>query len=302
MRNEFRSFADEYQRLLEQVLEKPDFQTRPRGLLNHELMNWTLYVKPHSLFFMNEKRDFIKTLRYLIGETLWYFGGQNDLEFISHYSSFWKKIANSDGTCNSAYGHLLFRLKDCYGPDPNPSCRALSQWEWAYSSLVNDRDTRQAIMHFNRPFHQYWGNKDLVCTMYVNFHIRNNQLFITSRMRSQDIVRGLTYDVPFFGLLLQNMTLLLQDVYPGLTAGGVIHTSDSMHLYEEHFELAKKMRLELPREIKIHLPVPLVNEHGQSTSAYQEMYDIATLNFFNSDDLEYACLTQALKTLGGELF
>jgi hypothetical protein len=97
-------------------------------------------------------------------------------------------------------------------------------------------------------------------------------------MRSQDIFMGLTYDVPFFSLLQQNMCLLLKkSVYPELELGRLIHSSDSLHLYSRDYEIAKDMLREETEDITITLPKPLVDEHGLPTGFYADFVGISSL-------------------------
>ena len=290
---DFYSFADEYVNTLEKLVHVPDFICTPRGLKCHELVAAELCVDPLRCFFMNEKRDFKKLVRYLIGETLWYFGGRNDLGFIEKYATFWRRIANDDGSCNSAYGNLLFAMKDAHSLNYR---EGRSQWEWAYDSLKADKDTRQAIMHFNRPQHQALIVKDFPCTCYVNFLIREDALYLISRMRSQDVVKGLTFDMPFFSLLHQNMFLLLsRGVYPELQRGGVIHTSDSLHYYDTDLPLITEMLKHKFDCVDIHLPLPLVDEHGRPTEFYDKIFMQAETAHETADAAMYA-----FKMLGGQ--
>lgn len=217
------SFAELYKKVVYEILYNPDYESTPRGKKIKEIENAVLRLKnPKSNLFLNEIRSV--PLRYLAGELLWYFSGRNDLEFISKFSSFWKNIANQDGTCNSAYGNLLFKGKEN------------SQYYWAFSSLVEDKDSRQAILHFNRPYHQYKGNKDFVCTLVGIFQIRDNKLNFTVDMRSNDAFFGLTFDLPFFTMLQQQMLRHLQETaYPDLELGFYTHIAHSLHIYEKDF-------------------------------------------------------------------
>lgn len=226
------SYAVAYKKLVEEVLNKNEFETSPRGFKIKEIMNLSLQItNPYNNLFENKAREF--PYKYLAGELLWYFSCRNDIEFISKYSKFWNNIANPDGkTVNSAYGHLIYDLKN----ENN-----ITSWEWAKQSLLKDKDSRQAIIRFNRPSHEFYENKDFVCTLVGTFHIRNNKLNLSIVMRSQDIIRGTTFDIPFFMLLQQIMLLELKQTYPDLELGTYTHTMQSAHLYEEHFELAKNM-------------------------------------------------------------
>ena len=116
-----------------------------------------------------------------------------------------------------------------------------TQWRWALYSLIQDKDSRQAVMHFNRPCHQYLGVKDFPCTLEMIFHIRDNKLNATTVMRSNDVIKGTTFDIPFFMLVQQMMLNALKKVYPDLEMGTYTHLAHSMHLYESDFELVGKM-------------------------------------------------------------
>jgi thymidylate synthase len=226
------TFAELYQKTIDEVLHNPDYETSPRGKKIKEIENAVLQLdNPESNLFMNEVRSV--PLKYLAGELLWYFSGRNDLSFISRFSNFWKAIAEKDGTCNSAYGNLLFKGME------------KSQYFWAYSRLVEDKDTRQAIIHFNRPYHQYQGNKDFVCTLVGIFQIRDNKLNFTIDMRSNDVFFGLTFDLPFFTLLQQQMLKHLREsAYPTLELGRYTHIAHSLHVYEKDFQILNSMLLE----------------------------------------------------------
>ena len=165
------NFADIYANLLKSLVEEPDFVTTPRNLPINEIMNVCIELtNPLSNLFENKMRSVPK--KYLAGELIWYFYGSNELQFIKKYSSFWAKIANSDHkTVNSAYGYLLFREKNIYD---------ITEWEWAFRALIKDKNTRQAIIRFNKSYHSFDDNKDFVCAMNGLFVIRNNQLHFYS--------------------------------------------------------------------------------------------------------------------------
>jgi thymidylate synthase len=207
----------------------------------NEITDFSFTVEnPLSCLYDNKRRG--SQSKYIAAEFIWYFSGRRDLEFIEKYASFWKHVANPDGTLNSAYGHLLFNRKNEHGK---------TQWQWAYDSLVADKDTRQAIMHFNTPDHQRDGNKDFVCTLSGNFHIRENKLNLTINMRSNDAILGTATDVAFFCVLQIQMWYLLQEKYPNLELGTYTHYVHSMHIYERHFELVKEMLAEEFVPVKI---------------------------------------------------
>ena len=55
-------------------------------------------------------------------------------------------------------------------------------------------------------------------------------------MRSNDAFFGLTFDLPFFTMLQQQMLRHLQEtVYPDLELGFYTHIAHSLHIYEKNF-------------------------------------------------------------------
>tara|TARA_R100000655_G_scaffold34765_3_gene67639 strand:+ start:932 stop:1864 length:933 start_codon:yes stop_codon:yes gene_type:complete len=226
------TFAEVYQRVLTDVYHNPEFESSPRGMKIKEITNAALVIEdPTYPLYENERRS--SQFKYIGAELLWYFSGRNDVDFIEKFAKFWRNIENGDGTVNSAYGNLLFTEKNEHG---------YTQWEWALESLVNDKDTRQALMHFNMPKHQRVFNKDFVCTLTGLFQIRNNKLNFTVDMRSNDLILGTPTDIAFFCLLQQQMlNLLRENHYPNLELGSYTHIVHSIHIYERHFDLVKEM-------------------------------------------------------------
>jgi thymidylate synthase len=188
-------FSSVYESSLKDLYYNPEYESAPRGLKIKENLGISLEIlNPISCLYSNNRRG--SQLRYISAEIMWYFLGRNDVEFIKEYASFWETIQNEDGTVNSSYGNLLFKKKNRFSK---------TQYGWALDCLKNDSESRQAIMHFNLPEHQYDGNKDFVCTLYGIWQIRENRLNLTIHMRSNDAILGTPTDVAFFTLLQQQM-------------------------------------------------------------------------------------------------
>ena len=185
---------------------------------------------PSFCLYDNSRRS--SQFKYIAAELVWYFTGRKDADFITPYAKFWDQIKNKDGSVNSAYGNLIFTEELSDGRN---------QYRWALDSLIQDKDSRQAILHFNKPDHQWNGNKDFVCTLSGIFQIRDNKLNFTLDMRSNDLILGTPTDVAFFCLLQMQMLEHLRKYYPELQLGTYTHIAHSLHLYERHFNLAKEM-------------------------------------------------------------
>ncbi len=192
-----------------------------------ETINANLCIRrtTEEFFSMNSRPNILK---YLCAETCWYFGGSTSLEFISKYSKFWLKLQ----PIHSYYGALIFKEENIFGN---------TQYFWAINSLIKDKNSRQAIMHFNNSSHQFFENKDFVCTMYLQLFIRNNKLILISNMRSQDLIKGMTYDIPFFILVQKEAFKVLKYWYPELILGELYHNVGSLHVYESDFKLLDTM-------------------------------------------------------------
>lgn len=202
-------------------------QTSPRGEKVRELTPYVLVLSnPRDRLLSFKEMRNIK--RYCYGEALWYLSGSNSLDFISKYSSFWRHISDDGVTCNSAYGKYIF--SDTY----DYAGEKVSQWDWCKCLLRIDKDTRQAVIHI-KPI-QICNTKDTVCTLMMHFMIRNNRLNLIVNMRSNDIFKGLTFDVFQFTLLQELMAAEL-----GVELGTYTHIDNNLHVYENDIPKIRQM-------------------------------------------------------------
>ena len=226
------SFADVYGKAMDMLLNNYEYKTAPRGLDIHECLNVGLYIENPTLnLFKYEDKSLTLPTGYVKKEMCLYLLGSDDARDFSKASKFWDNIKTKQGKINSAYGNLIFNksLED-----------GRSQFDWAFDSLKNDKDSRQSFMRYNNTSHQYDGNKDVPCTFIQGFHIRDNKLHTTVEMRSNDLIKGTTYDIPSFILFQRLMLLRLREVYSDLEMGSYTHFANSFHLYSTDFELVER--------------------------------------------------------------
>ena len=156
-------------------------------------------------------------MRYCIGEMLWYLSGNKDLKEIQKYTKNWDRMSDDGVTVNSNYGHCI---KYKFGFD---------QWEYVKEMLLHNPETRQAVIHIktadNTP------SKDVNCTVCLQFFIRNNKLYLTTYMRSNDLWIGFPYDVFQFTAMQILMSMEL-----GIELGSYTHIAGSLHLYERNIK------------------------------------------------------------------
>jgi hypothetical protein len=250
----YRSTSEAYLGTLEDVYENPDVRSSPRGQPVREKLDYSFRITgPDDLPIetRDKERNTVIT-SYTAKECELYNSRTNSAEDFGRASKFWLSLANPDGTVNSAYGHLIWQRRSHGNLFEKPSKEGgpesyergtilRTPWEWCKRSLINDKDTRQAILRFSLPEHQWVGNKDQTCTMHGNFLIRNDQLHFSVVMRSNDLTLGLVYDLPWFCSLMDKMIEELKYAYPNLTKGHYTHTVHSLHIYERDQDKILKM-------------------------------------------------------------
>jgi len=240
------SFSTTFLEVIQQI-EDYKSESTPRELKVKEALMASIDINPVEPIADFKVRPF--NFKYFAGELAWYLHRDRKIDYISHFSSFWKDLTNpGDNTVNSNYGSLVFNNQ---------------QLGWVIDSLVKDKNSRQAIMLFNRPEFQFKENRDFVCTMYANFFIRNNKLHMKIQMRSNDIFFGLTFDAPFFSFLQQTVYQILLETYPDLKLGYYFHFADNIHFYERHFALAEQVKQQGPgTPYKLILKKPMIRYHN----------------------------------------
>lgn len=152
--------------------------------------------------------------KYVLAELIWYFSGDNSVEFIGKFANMWKHISDDGLTNNSAYGYIL---KEKYGFD---------QIEKIIELLKKDPNSRRAVLNINSANKNVIETKDEPCTISIQFLLRNGKLHCTTVMRSNDLYFGLPYDAIFFTELQKYVAHAL-----GVQVGSWTHFAGSMHIY-----------------------------------------------------------------------
>lgn len=211
-------------------LNSKEVFTSPRGLKTRELIAPKIILEnPTKCIITNSGRKF--SVDYLKHELEWYLSCKKSISKIKKFAKMWGRIKNKNGNANSNYGEIIFKqkLRNYKG----------FQYDWVIDSLLSDKDSRQAIINFNQPKHKSKGNLDFVCTISMQFLIRDDKLIAITTMRSNDLIYGFCYDIPFFSYIQQRVLKDLQKKYTNLKLGEYIHIPISLHVYEKHFNMLK---------------------------------------------------------------
>jgi thymidylate synthase len=221
----FKDFTSAYLSLAEEIRDDYDYITSPRGMKVKEKLGVKFEItNPRHRIPYVPIRKF--KIQYMIAETLWYLSANNKTKWIANYAPFWEGITDDGLTANSAYGARIFQRHD------RIALGGINQWVYAKEVLKQDPDSRRAFIHIRTPHDSIIGSKDVPCTIGLQFFIRDNKLDLIVNMRSSDLILGISYDVPAFTFLQELMALEL-----GVSIGTYIHISNSMHVYEKHFEM-----------------------------------------------------------------
>lgn len=200
---------------------------------------------------------------YQTNELEWFISQSRSIEDLKSFAGFipkiWQDIADLDGIVNSNYGW-------CCLSEENGS-----QFYNAMKHLEKDKNSRRAIMIYNRPsMHKDWANErivksgfegfeigdyswhnmtnleysrilgDFMCCQNNHFIIRENKLVMTVHMRSLDAVYGYNADYIWFEWIFNKAVQYLKKTYEDLERGEMVIYADSVHVYERHYEDLKK--------------------------------------------------------------
>lgn len=229
-------------------------EIKTRGQLCREVRNLAVVFDAREPICTNfNARDF--NLRYAKKEWLWYLGADPKDHSIMEHAKLWKKLQQEDGTFYSNYGQYIFN----------------GQLTYVLKTLAEDPNSRRASIVLLKQEHLFAENSDVVCTYSINFHITDDVLSMTVMMRSNDVIWGFTNDAFCFSQLFTFVLKLLQKTYPKLKAGTYTHFTNSMHVYDRHYDMIKKIIIEAEggyRQVRVPDPtreevIALINSKGK---------------------------------------
>jgi len=182
---------------------------------------------PTSLSIAHPSRKFNPA--YSVLEFLWYLSAHKKTNNIGKCANIWLRIQDEQNEVESNYGSYILG----------------KQWDWILDELKNDRDSRRCTIVIHQPYHKTKNSKDLPCTQYLQFFIRDNKLHLGVNMRSNDIVYGFCNDVFNFALFQQLMLNELKPIYPSLELGSYYHHAGSLHIYDMHYEMRDNILMDV---------------------------------------------------------
>ena len=219
------AFLEWFEEMKKQNEKNFSIDSRDGEVVGEVLNAITVIEDPTRCIMQNKIRKM--PMRYAIGELLWYLSANRKLSAIQKYTNAWDRMSDDGIVVNSNYGWCI---KEKYGFDQFERCKEI---------LTKDSSSRQAVIHIKEP--RNTGTKDMNCTVYLQFFIRDEKLIMHSHMRSNDLWMGFPYDVFQFTCIQILMAMELD-----LELGEYVHIADSLHMYKRDFDKA----LENEKEIK----------------------------------------------------
>ena len=188
-----------------------------------EIVNASFIADEPAIFGTPNEDWHARELKWYLSQSL----NVNDIP--GEIPAIWKQVADKDGFINSNYGWCIFSNENG------------NQFDNAIEALTRDRNSRQAVMIYNRPsMHKDStrdGMRDFMCTHCTHMMIRNGQLLYMVNMRSNDAVLGYKGDYAWQKWVYNKAYKLLRVVYPDLTVGPIYWNVGSLHVYPRHHHL-----------------------------------------------------------------
>ena len=212
-----------------EMIKLQDFVRKSRdGNIVGEIINATTVIKDPTRCILNSKIRKL-SMRYAVGEFLWYLSGNKSLDSIRLITSAWDRMSDDGEVVNSNYGNLI---QNEYG---------FNQFEYCFDLLKEESSTRQATIHIKTPRDTRVNpTKDLNCTVYLQLFVREEKLYMIAHMRSNDLWMGFPYDVFQFANIQILMAMKL-----GVGLGTYTHVADSLHMYERDYKKARENEIKI---------------------------------------------------------
>jgi len=215
------SADDVWRMVTADLIESPEHESTTRCGDALEFLQCALVIlAPRARWVLSRKPAYNPAFGLV--EFIWIFNGKNDSDVLQ----FWNpKLSHFTGSSKYLHGAYGYRLKKGFGID---------QIQRAYLALKSNPSSRQVVL-------QIWDPRcdlpdslgepvspDIPCNISSLLEIRGGRLYWTQVMRSNDVMRGLPYNIIQFTMLHEFFASWL-----GCEMGDYVHISNSIHMYKD---------------------------------------------------------------------
>jgi thymidylate synthase len=209
-----------WQEALSELIASPDYVHDGRNGSANEILPCVLNITdPRQRWILSRYPPYNPASGLV--EFIWIIAGKNESNVVNFWNPALPGYAGDGDIYHGAYG---YRLRHEFGID---------QIRRAYSALSQSPETRQVVLQIWKPdidMPTEAGDpvsRDIPCNILSLLKVRDGYLHWTQVMRSNDIMRGLPYNIIQFTLLHEVMASWLD-----CKLGEYFHLTDSLHLYE----------------------------------------------------------------------
>lgn len=206
-------------------------ETAPRGMKTREIEDAVIYIDDvFNTLPLGVNRGTVPGIASV--EALQLLAGVSVPALVVEVGPQFANYAEDNGMFHGAYG-----------------LRTTGQYEQIVDRLKADPDTRQAVVTIWNPELDLQSSKrDYPCTILHQFRIRDNKLNMSVYMRSNDVWLGAAYDWFQFTRVQIAMASVL-----GIEPGGYAHHVGSLHIYEQHYAEADRLKYATEMQATSHI-------------------------------------------------
>jgi thymidylate synthase len=232
-----------------------------RGGLTLEMLHAVLHIHDPRQRWAFSRQPALNPA-FALAEVIWMLAGRRDSRFVNYWNPLLPRFAGDGETYHGAYG---WRLRHEHGID---------QLQRAYETLHANPDSRQVVLQIWKPtldLPRETGTPaapDIPCNISSLLKVREGRLDWLQIMRSNDVVRGLPYNVVQWTSLQEIMAGWL-----GVQLGSYVHLSDSLHVYGEHWQTLDESSGEILQPTSAPHRAPDRNNVG-SLALTKEEFDV----------------------------
>lgn len=231
-----------------------------------------------------------------IAETVWVLSGNNEIDPVLSFFLPRAKNYSDDGKIwTNGYGHKLYQG---------------GQVDNIIKELSNNINSRRAVMSIWTPFDDTLNSldkrgisnpKDISCTNWIGFLIRDNKLDMKVQMRSNDILFGMSHINIFEWTLFQEIIMnILKNEHRELTLGTFRYSVASLHMYERNRDQAESIVKKYINESDYSVdPIrlsPLICSESSMKDLFQSVYNTYADTIESHDD-PYMSFSRAVSEL-----
>lgn len=216
-----------YHKLMRDVWDEGQ-AVSPRGLPTRELFGAQLYLRnPLDRIVPSPARKL--NPGFMVAEWVSTVLGIDDINFFTQFISGYNQYSSDGKTLDGCYGTRINYT--------HPNGEVRNQLKAAVHRLQQDPDSRQAVVAlYGRDDLFGGGGVNTPCTLNLQFMVRDDHLHLITTMRSNDVHRGLPYDMFNFTMLQELVAGWL-----GLPMGVYLHQAASLHMYEADLPVLEAM-------------------------------------------------------------